>query len=64
LIKKLIGFGELANQSLEASIIGSYQSVFTPKQQAPNQNQQPLERRRFGNQADQNQMRTVGGQTQ
>lgn len=60
LIKKLIGFGELANQSLEASIIGSYQSVYPPKQQTPVQNQQPLERRRFGNQADPNQMRTVG----
>lgn len=60
LIKKLIGFGELANQSLEVSIIGSYQTVFLPKQQAPAQNQQPMQRRRFGNQADPNQMRTVG----
>jgi len=60
LIKKLIGFGELANQSLEASIIGSYQSVYPPKQQAPVQNHQPMQRRRFGNQADPNQMRTVG----
>lgn len=60
LIKKLIGFGELANQSLEVSIIGSYQTVFLPKQQAPAQNQQPPQRRRFGNQADPNQMRTVG----
>lgn len=64
LIKKLISFGESANQSLEASIIGSYQSVYPPKQQAPVPNQPPLERRRFGNQAEQNQMRTVGGQTQ
>ena len=32
--------------------------------QAYSSNQPPLERRRFGNQADQNQMRTVGGQTQ
>lgn len=62
LIKKLVGFGELANQSLEVSIIGSYQSVYPPKQQNPVQNQQPLERRRFGNQADPNQMRTVGEQ--
>jgi hypothetical protein len=61
LIKKLIGFGDQANQSLEASIIGSYQSVYPPKQQNPVQNQQPLERRRFGNQADPNQLRTVGG---
>ncbi len=60
LIKKLVGFGELANQSLEASIIGSYQSVYPPKQQTPAQNQQPMQRRRFGNQADPNQMRTVG----
>lgn len=60
LIKKLIGFGNQANQSLEASIIGSYQSVYPPKQQNPVQNQQPMQRRRFGNQADPNQMRTVG----
>lgn len=60
LIKKLIGFGDQANQSLEASIIGSYQSVYPPKQQNPVQNQQPPQRRRFGNQADPNQMRTVG----
>ncbi|SPJ19188.1 hypothetical protein PFCIP103579_0332 [Prolinoborus fasciculus] len=60
LIKKLVGFGELANQSLEASIIGSYQSVYPPKQQTPVQNQQPMQRRRFGNQVDSNQMRTVG----
>lgn len=60
LIKKLVGFGELANQSLEASIIGSYQSVYPPKQQTSVQNQQPPQRRRFGNQADPNQMRTVG----
>ncbi|MDM1334719.1 replication protein [Acinetobacter pseudolwoffii] len=60
LIKKLIGFGDQANQSLEASIIGSYQSVYPPKQQNPVQNQQPMQRRRFGNQVDPNQMRTVG----
>lgn len=60
LIKKLIGFGDQANQSLEASIIGSYQSVYPPKQQTPVQNQQAMQRRRFGNQADPNQMRTVG----
>lgn len=60
LIKKLVGFGDQANQSLEASIIGSYQSVYPPKQQTPVQNQQPMQRRRFGNQADPNQMRTVG----
>lgn len=60
LIKKLVGFGDQANQSLEASIIGSYQSVYPPKQQTPAQNQQPMQRRRFGNQVDPNQMRTVG----
>lgn len=60
LIKKLIGFGDQANQSLEASIIGSYQSVYPPKQQTSVQNQQPMQRRRFGNQVDPNQMRTVG----
>ena len=60
MIKKLVGFGDQANQSLEASIIGSYQSVYPPKQQTPVQNQQPMQRRRFGNQADPNQMRTVG----
>lgn len=60
LIKKLVGFGDQANQSLEASIIGSYQSVYPPKQQTPVQNQQPMQRRRFGNQADPSQMRTVG----
>ncbi|OTG73400.1 replication protein [Acinetobacter terrae] len=62
LINKLIGFGESANQSLEASIIGSYQSVFQPKQQAPVQNQQQPQRRRFGSQPTENQMRTVGDQ--
>ena len=60
LIKKLVGFGDQANQSLETSIIGSYQSVYPPKQQTPVQNQQPMQRRRFGNQADPNQMRTLG----
>lgn len=52
LINKLIDFGVGANQSLESSIIGSYQSVYPPKNtQAPVQ--QPLERRRFGSQANQ-----------
>ena len=65
LIKKLIGFGECANQSLEASIIGSYQSVYPPKQQTQAQNQPQTQRRRFGNQvANQSGIRTVGGQTQ
>ncbi|MCT8090695.1 replication protein [Acinetobacter sp. C_4_1] len=63
LIKKLIGFGECANQSLEASIIGSYQSVYPPKQQTQVQNQPQTQRRRFGNQASETHMRTVGGQT-
>lgn len=61
LIKRLVGFGEFANQSLEASIIGSYQTVYLPKTQTPSQNQP--QRRRFGNQAvNQDQMRTVGDQ--
>lgn len=65
LIKKLIGFGECANQSLEASIIGSYQSVYPPKQQTQVQNQPQTQRRRFGSQASETQMRTVVGvQTQ
>ena len=52
LINKLIGFGVGANQSLESSIIGSYPSVYPPKNTtAPVQ--QPLERRRFGSQANQ-----------
>lgn len=60
LINKLTDFGELANQALEYSIMGGYPSVYPPKQQTPAQNQQPMQRRRFGNQADPNQMRTVG----
>lgn len=52
LINKLIGFGVGANQSLESSIIGSYQSVYPPKNTQPPV-QQPLERRRFGSQANQ-----------
>lgn len=60
LVNKLINFGELANQALETSIIGNYQSVYQPKiQVAPqHQNQQP-QRRRFGK-SNQDQMRTVG----
>lgn len=65
MVNKLISFGELANQSLENSIMCNYQGVFLPKEQpATNQNQQP-QRRRFGNQPanqDQNQMRNVGDQ--
>ncbi|OTG64363.1 replication protein [Acinetobacter sp. ANC 4470] len=65
ILNKLIGFGPSANQSLENAIIGNYQGVYEPKaQSSANQNQQQIQRRRFGNQADQNQMRTVGGQTQ
>lgn len=62
LINKLTDFGELANQSLEYSIMGGYPSVYPPKQQAPVQNQQQPQRRRFGNQPTENQMRTVGDQ--
>ena len=62
LINKLIGFGVGANQSLESSIIGSYQSVYEPKNtSAPVQ--QPSERRRFGSQANQPvPMRNVQGE--
>lgn len=62
LINKLIGFGIGANQSLESSIIGSYQSVYPPKNtSAPVQ--QPSERRRFGSQANQPvPMRNVQGE--
>lgn len=66
LLKKLVGFGEQANTALENSIVGSYQSVYPPKQQntAPaQQNPQPQQRRRFGQQDQSHQMRTVGGQT-
>ena len=52
LINKLIDFGVGANQSLESSIIGSYQSVYPPKNTTASV-QQPLERRRFGSQAHQ-----------
>lgn len=64
MINRLIGFGELANQSLENSIMGNYQGVFLPKTE-PAVNQNQPQRRRFGNQSanqDQNQMRTVGDQ--
>ncbi|WP_180176721.1 MULTISPECIES: replication protein [unclassified Acinetobacter] len=66
MITKLIGFGELANQSLENSIMCNYQGVFLPKTQpAVNQDQPQTQRRRFGNQASETQMRTVVGvQTQ
>jgi hypothetical protein len=63
MIDKLIGFGELANQSLENSIMCNYQGVFLPKAQpTANQNQQQPQRRRFGSQSNQNEMRTVGDQ--
>ena len=52
LINKLIGFGVGANQSLESSIIGSYQGVYPPKNTSEPV-QQPSERRRFGSQANQ-----------
>jgi hypothetical protein len=63
LVKKLTGFGEKANTALENSIVGSYQSIYEPKQQntVPNQNTQ--QRRRFGEQDQEQQMRTVEGQT-
>ena len=47
MINRLIGFGELANQSLENSIMGNYQGVFLPKTQpTANQNQQQPQPRR------------------
>lgn len=61
LVNKLSAFAELANQSLETAIIGSHQSVYPPKQQISHQNNQPVERRRFGNPVEQNQMRNVAG---
>ena len=62
ILKRLVGFNDLANQSLENSIIGSYQSVYEPKKQiAPEPQEQ---RRRFGNsQNNPSTMRTVGGQS-
>lgn len=63
ILNKLIGFGPSANQSLENAIIGNYQSVYEPKAQSSvNQNQQQPQRRRFGIQSNQNEMRTVGDQ--
>ena len=35
LLKKLVGYGEQANTALENSIVGSYQSVYPPKQSLP-----------------------------
>ena len=45
ILKKLEAFGELANQSLENSIIGNYQGVFLPKPQLgqPNNSGTPQE---------------------
>lgn len=65
LLKRLVGFGEQANTALENAIVGSHQSVYPPRQQttAPVQNSQPQQRRRFGQQDQVQQMRTVGGQT-
>lgn len=40
ILKKLESFGELANQSLENSIIGNYQGVFLPKSQQNQTNHQ------------------------
>ncbi|OTU63966.1 hypothetical protein CAT32_16445 [Acinetobacter baumannii] len=38
ILKKLISFGPLANQSLENSIIGNYQGVFEPRQSQVHEN--------------------------
>ena len=64
ILKKLVSYGERANESLEYSIIGNYQGVFQPKSQNATQTQQPVfDRRRFGSQAGQpNQMRDVHGE--
>lgn len=40
ILKKLISFGPLANQSLENSIIGNYQGVFEPRQNQIQENPQ------------------------
>ena len=62
ILKKLVSYGQRANDSLEYSIIGNYQGLFAPKEQAVTQTQQPQQRRRFGSQADQPaQMRDVEG---
>ena len=53
ILKKLVSYGQRANDSLEYSIIGNYQGLFAPKEQAVTQTQQPQQRRRFGSQADQ-----------
>ena len=64
ILKKLVSYGERANESLEYSIIGNYQGVFQPKSQNVTQTQQPVfDRRRFGSQAGQpKQMRDVHGE--
>ena len=43
-LKKLNGYGELANQSLETSIIGNYTGIYAPKQQLQSQ-QRPSQNR-------------------
>ncbi|OTG85849.1 replication protein [Acinetobacter sp. ANC 4558] len=67
LLKKLHGFGDQANEALETSIVSSYQSVYFPKHKpAPSahmQNTQETQRRRFGEQSNEHQMRDVGGFT-
>ncbi|EPJ8187514.1 replication protein, partial [Acinetobacter baumannii] len=40
ILKKLISFGPMANQSLENSIIGNYQGVFEPRQNQIQENSQ------------------------
>lgn len=48
LIKKLTSFGESANQSLENSIIASYQSVYPPKQEKKMPHSSEMIVKRFG----------------
>lgn len=62
ILKKLVSYGQRANDSLEYSIIGNYQGLFAPKEQAVTQAQQPQQRRRFGSQDQPAQMRDVRGE--
>ncbi len=54
-LKKLAGFGQLADQALETSIIGNYTGIYPPKQPTQSQQQQAPVGTRFGNMASQNQ---------
>lgn len=65
ILKKLAGFGDQANLSLENSIIGNYQGVFEPRQSnqvQQAQQAQPVQRHRYGrgSASEQPNMRDVG----